>query len=155
MNQRESTAKIRSQAMFMFISAALLAYFGFLGSWAHQYNTTNPPALVMMVVVLKWTLRIGAIVFAGAGVLAAGGSTFGPILNCVAGLATAAVFIVVAIWEWTNPQGYFSGVQPILLVLFAAWNGYGSWMGIQEMRGLRPQGEVSSATSSSGGFPGK
>ena len=117
--------------MYMFISAGLFGYFGFGNSWAHQYTTTNPPVLLTMVVLLKWTLRIGAICFAGAGLLAAAGSMLGPLVNGVAGLATALLLLIVAVWEFTNPQGYYSGVPAILLVVFAIWNGYGSWMGLQ------------------------
>jgi hypothetical protein len=47
-------------------------------------------------------------------------------------LVTAGVFAVVAIWEWTNPQGYFSGVPAFLLMLFSVWNGYGSWCGFKD-----------------------
>jgi len=122
---------------FMFISAGVFAYFGFAGSWAHQYTTTNPPELLTMVVLLKWTLRAGAIAFGVAAVLSMLRSGAGPLLYCVVGLITAVLFVVVGIWEMTNPQGYFSGIPAILLFLFAAWNGFGSWTELQEMFGGR------------------
>jgi hypothetical protein len=130
----QASPQIRAQAVYMFISALLFGYFGFFGSWTHQYTTDNPPALIPMVALLHWTLCVGAILFAGAGLLAAAGSRLGPLLNALCGLATAAIFLIVAIWEWTNPQGYYSGVPAIFLVAFAVWNGYGSWMGLQELR---------------------
>ena len=137
MDQQTSANEIRSQAIYMFISALLFGYFGFFNNWSHQMTTasaTPPNTLIPMVVLLKWTLRVGACCFALSGVLAMIGSMLGPLINCLAGLVTAGVFVIVAIWEWTNPQGYFSGVPPILLVVFALWNGHGSWMGLKELR---------------------
>lgn len=133
MNRSESASNIKSNIFFMIVSAGLFAYFGFAGSWTHQYTNTNPPELVMMVVVLKWTLRAGSIAFGLAAVLSMIGKTAGPLLYCLAGLITAVIFVVVGIWEMTNPQGYFSGVPAIILFLFAAWNGYSSWTELHEM----------------------
>jgi hypothetical protein len=124
----------------MFISAILFGYFGFFGNWTHQMtsaNATPPNALIPMVVLLKWTLRVGACCFALSGGLALVGSLLGPLVNCLVGLVTAGIFVIVAVWEWTNPQGYFSGVPPILLMIFALWNGHGSWLGLKELRAHR------------------
>jgi hypothetical protein len=133
-------AEARSQVLFMLISAGLFAYFGFAGSWAHQYtapNAPNPNALVPMVAVLKWTLRAGAIAFGFAAILSLSGLAAGSLLYFVTGLITAVLFGIVAIWEWTNPQGYYSGVPAILLIVFAVWNGYGSWMGLKDFMAWR------------------
>jgi hypothetical protein len=137
MSQPTVASEPRSQVFFMLISAGIFAYFGFGGSWAHQLTNTSPPVLLPMVVVLKWTLRGGAIAFAIATVLSLLGSAIGPLLYAAAGLLTAALFVVVGIWEMTNPQGYYSGVPAILLFIFAAWNGYGSWVGLQGALGRR------------------
>lgn len=131
----------RSGTMFMVISALLFAWFGFGGSWVHQYTNTTPPQLLVMVVVLKLTLRGGAIAFGASAVLSMVGSVLGELLYALAGLATAVLFVIVAIWDWTNPQGYYSGVPPVLLVLFAAWNGWGSWMGLRAVLQARPPGD--------------
>lgn len=119
----------------MLISAGILAYFGFGGSWAHKYTTTQPPQLLTMVAVLEWTLKAGAIAFGLSALLAMIGQRLGSILYAVAGIATAVVFITVAIWEWTNPQGYYSGIPAILLLIFALWNGYGSLSSLRELTG--------------------
>src|SRR5687768_5772411 len=95
----------RSQVFFMLISAGLFAYFGFGSSWAHQYtgpDAAQPDVLIPMVVVLKWTLRGGAIAFAAAAVLSMIGLTLGSLLYSVVGLITAALFVVVGIWELSN-----------------------------------------------------
>src|SRR5689334_290392 len=118
MNGQQPSSSARSQAVYMFISAALFGYFGFIGDWSHQMTlpTATPPnTLIPMVVLLKWTLRVGSICFALAGVLSAAGQLIGVSINCLAGMVTSVVFLIVAIWEWTNPQGYFSGVPAILL----------------------------------------
>jgi hypothetical protein len=131
MNRDASSFDVRSQVFFMLLSAGIFAYFGFGGSWAHQYTTTTPPVLLPMVVLLKWTLRMGAVGFALAAAISLAGSIFGPLLYAVVGLVTAILFVVVGVWEVTNAQGYYSGVPAILLFIFAAWNGYGSWVGLQ------------------------
>jgi hypothetical protein len=117
----------------MLISAAIFAYFGFATGWAHQYTTTTPPVLIPMVVVLKWTLRGGAVAFALSAALTWLGAAAGPALYAAAGLATAVLFLAVAIWEWTNPAGYVSGVPAILLVIFALWNGFASWQSMRDL----------------------
>lgn len=153
MNSRPTNSNVQSQAVYMFISALLFGYFGFFGDWSHQMTTataTPPNTLIPMVVLLKWTLRVGASCFLLAGGLAAAGQLFGVTINCLAGLVASMIFVVVAIWEWTNPQGYFSGVPAILLVVFAIWNGYSSWMGLNELRGMSAGRDGS---SNAGGNP--
>lgn len=133
MSHAASANDARSDVFFMLISAAAFGYFGFASSWAHQYTNTNPPVLLPMVVILKWTLRGGAIAFLFAVAVTMAKREVGSLIYSLVGLLTAGSFIIVAIWEWTNSQGYYSGVPPFLLVVFAIWNGYGSWSGIKEM----------------------
>lgn len=123
----------KGQVFFMLISGGIFAYFGFGSSWAHQYTTTTPPVLLPMVVLLKWSLRSSAIAYGVSALISLTGSMLGPLLYAVVGLITAIVFALVAAWEWTNPNGYYSGVPAILLVIFAAWNGYGSFSGLREI----------------------
>ena len=130
-----AASESRTQVFFMLLSAAVFAYFGFAMSWAHQYTgpgSPTPNVLIPMVAVLKWTLRAAAVGFGVAALVAMAQPRIGSLLYSVTGLVTAIAFLVVAIWEWTNPQGYFSGVPAILLLIFAAWNGYGSWAGLRE-----------------------
>src|SRR5262245_16625951 len=101
MNSRSISSDARSQVFFMLVSAGIFAYFGYGSSWPHQYTTTTPPVLVPMVVVLKWTLRAGAIAFGASAALALAGSILGPLLYSVVGLLTAVLFVVVGIWEMT------------------------------------------------------
>jgi hypothetical protein len=133
MSQASPASDSRSNIFFMLVSAAVFGYFGFGMSWVHQYTNTTPPVWIPMIAVLMWTLRCGTIAFVASAIISMGKPWIGSLLYAAAGLATAAVFAVVAVWEWTNAQGYFSGVPPFLLILFALWNGYGSWMGIKEL----------------------
>jgi hypothetical protein len=123
-----------SGSAMMLLSAAIFAYFGFASSWAHQYTTTQPPQLLSMVVVLKWTLRGGAIGFASSAIIAMVRPAAGELVYALISIVTAISFVIVAIWEWTNPQGYHSGVPAVLLVIFAAWNGFGAMSGLMSLR---------------------
>jgi len=134
---RNAGIDTRSQIFFMLISGGIFAYFGFASTWAHQYTTTTPPQLLPMVVLLKWALRGGAIAFGVSALIALTGSLLGPLLYAVVGLITAVIFAVVAVWEWTNPQGYYSGVPAILLIIFALWNGFGSYSSLREILSAR------------------
>lgn len=142
MNQN-SQIETKSQVFFMLISGGIFAYFGFANSWVHQYTNTTPPVLLPMVVLLKWSLRIGAIAFGVSALISFTGSVFGPLLYAIVGLITAVIFAIVAIWEWTNPNGYYSGVPAILLIIFAAWNGFGSYSGLREILNARKYRNIS------------
>lgn len=128
-------AMVQSQAVWMLIAAALFGYFGFYMGWAHRYTTQTPPQLLMMVAALMWSLRIGCIAFAVAGLLALVGAPVALLLYAVAGLGTAIVFVAVAVWDLTTPQ-YYSGVPAFILLIFAAWNGFSSVQGLREYRSL-------------------
>ncbi len=134
-------AGIFSGPVIMLFSAALFGYFGFMMSWAHQYTTTNPPQLLVMVVILEWAFRGGAIAFLVSGIVAMVRLNIANLVYSVAGLVTAVMFLAVAIWDWTNPQGYYSGVPAILLLIFAAWNGYGSITGLRAVLAVRAERE--------------
>ena len=131
----QSSSEIRSQVLFILISAGLFAWFGFRTSWAHQYTNTQPPELVTMVVVLKWTLRVGAIAFGLSAILSMAGLRAGPAIYALAGVVTAALFLIVAIWDWSSP--YYCGIPVVLLVIFAVWNGFSSWTGLRAALGER------------------
>ena len=133
----------RSQVFFMLISGGIFAYFGFANSWAHQYTTTTPPVLLPMVVLLEWSLKGGAIAFGVSALISMAGSILGPLLYAVVGLITAIIFAIVAVWEWTNPNGYYSGVPAILLIIFAVWNGFGSYSGLREVIGAWKYRDIS------------
>ena len=115
-------AGIFSGPVVMLFSDALFGYFGFMMSWAHQYTTTNPPQLLVMVVILEWAFRGGAIAFLVSGIVAMVRLNIANLVYSVAGLVTAVMFLAVAIWDWTNPQGYYSGVPAETRCFMRSWS---------------------------------
>lgn len=120
----------------MLLSAAIFGYFGFGYSWVHKMTLDDPPKLLIMVAVLEWTLKTSAIGFVLAGLLTLKRPVEGNILYSAIGVIGALLFVAVAIWDVTTAQ-YFSGISPFLLLIFAAWNGYGAWTGLQEVLAVR------------------
>ncbi len=121
---------------FMLVNAGFLAFFGWNSNWAHRYTTDVPPQLIMMIAILMWSMRIGAIAFGLAFVLSLLKSEFGRLLNLITGLGVSVVFAMVAIWDFTSP--FFSGVPPLLLMILAVWNGYLSVVELRERFAARP-----------------
>ena len=114
----------------MLFSAALFGYFGF---------TLSGPALPSWAI-LQWTLRGSAIVFAATAALSFVRPWAANLLYSVAGLIGAALLLLVLVidlLDTTNPPL----VSPYLLVLFAAFNGYGSWTGLRALLGRPASGD--------------
>lgn len=117
----------------MLFSAAVFGFFGFMMAFPEidvQTGKTIP-----LVVTLKWTLRAAAIAFFAAAIISMGAITPGNLLFSFVGLCSALMFLVIAIWDLNSP--FESGVHPFILFVFAAWNGYSSWMGLQEVLSRR------------------
>lgn len=125
----------------MLISAAL---FGFFGFFMVNWNTpgVNGQA-VLFRVLCGWTLKVSAIVFIISAVLTMVNRTAGNLLYSAAGLIGAVLFVIVAILDVLDPQHSTVAYGPAILLLFAAWNGYGSWASLREMMAARrPSGEL-------------
>ena len=118
----------------MLLSAGIFGYFGFMLAFPEVDRTTG--AMIPLVVTLKWTLRITAVAFALAAFLTMAAPRPGNIVYAAVGLVSALMFLVVAAWDLSSPYG--SGVHWFLLVVFAAWNGFGSWSGLRESFGATP-----------------
>jgi hypothetical protein len=113
----------------MLFSAAVFGFFGFMMSFPEidvQTGKTIP-----LVITLKWTLRVAAIAFFAAAIVSMIAISPGNLLFSFIGLCSAVMFVVIAIWDLSSP--FHSGVHPFILLIFAAWNGYGSWMGLQDI----------------------
>lgn len=124
-----------SGPFIMFLSAAIFGYFGFGSTWAHKMTTDDPPELLIMVAVLEWTLKASSILFVLAALITMARAFAGNLLYTIVGLLSSLAFVAVAIWDFSTP--YMSGIPPVLLLIFAAWNGYGSWTGLQAMLTMR------------------
>ncbi|MHC4948983.1 MAG: hypothetical protein ACYTG1_12100 [Planctomycetota bacterium] len=112
----------------MFFSAAVFGLFGF-----YMFSGNQSQLLFDLVV---WSLRGGAIGFAVAGVLALLRVPMAEAFYLLVSAVTAVLFAVTGIGHLVDPAvGNFNG---LLLLLFAAWNGWGTWEGIRAMRAAPP-----------------
>ena len=117
----------------MFISAAVFGYFGFASTFAYHSATTGQ--LLVYVPILEWTLKGSAIAFLLSAVLTFGSPLWGNMIYGAAGFISAVLFLVVAGLDLADTQ--HTVMSPILLVIFAAWNGYGSWSGLRAVMSVR------------------
>ena len=133
MTQRSYSNALAGPGM-MFLSAAIFGFFGFMMAFPEIASTTGK--LIPMVVTLKWTLRMAAVAFLLSAVLSMANPRAGDIVYAGVSLIAAGMFVVVAVWDIMTPQ-YVSGVHWFLLLVFAAWNGYGSFSGLREILSVR------------------
>ena len=129
-----SPASSRSNIFFMLVSAALFGYFGFGTTWIHTRQVTG--AFLLFVALLDWTLKGACIGFVASAAVTMALPWLGNFLYCLISFASAVMFVVVAIMDYMDTQ--HSALDPIILLLFAAWNGYQSWAGIRQLMRVRP-----------------
>lgn len=122
-----------SGAMIMFLSAALFGYFGFFFGLT---SLSTSGEWVFMYALLVWALRGGAIGFLASGIMATVHPIAGNLLYCVVGALTAIALAGVGILDVLDTQRA-AALPPLLAFLFAAWNGYGSWVGLREVMAAR------------------
>jgi hypothetical protein len=111
----------------MLLSAAIFGYFGFGMTWIHTSAITGQ--FLLFVALLDWTLKVTAIAFAVSGILTMLHARAGNMLYSIAGLLSAILFVVVAMLDMADKQ--HTAISPIILLIFAAWNGYGAWQGLR------------------------
>jgi hypothetical protein len=138
----------RAQIPLMLLSAGIFAYFGFATSWL--YTGVNGQFL-LFVALLDWTLKITAVVFAISAILMFVNGFLGNLLYSLAGIVSAVMFVIVAILDIMDQQ--HTAMHPLLLFIFAAWNGYGSWMGLQGSLQWRQAEGGREESNASGGTP--
>lgn len=130
----------------MLLSAAIFGFFGFYA--LKPFNVRGEPILFM--VLLTWTLRISAVLFLLSAVLVLAKHVVGNLLYSLTGVVGAGLLVVVAIMDFTDTDN--QTVHPLLLLLFAAWNGYGSWSALRSILGSRePTGASSGGPEPAGG----
>ena len=129
----------------MFISAALFGYFGFFMGLLHT-NSLNQ--FVLFFALLDWTLKGTACGFILGGVLTVVRPVFGNLVYGLTGLLSAIFFILIAVLDIMDKQNA-GAAPPVLLLIFAAWNGYGSWFSIRAVITLlRPLPDMTSRQDS-------
>lgn len=113
----------------MLFSAAIFGFFGFMTSFPEIDTATGD--LIPLVVTLKWTLRASAIAFALCAGIAMSNRFSGNLAYSLIGLLSAGMLAIVGVWDLTSP--FHTGISPILLFIFAAWNGFSSYAGLREV----------------------
>ncbi len=115
----------------MILSALIFGYFGFtLGT------TAANGSFILFMSLLTWTLRISCIVFIVSALVTMARPVIGNLLYALAGVVGAGLFIVVAVMDVADPNAA-TAIPPLLLIVFAAWNGYGSWFCLRSVLALR------------------
>ncbi len=130
-------AGIFTGPVVMLLSAALFGYFGFMMSWNHHSAITGQ--FLLFVALLEWTLKGSALAYVAAAVLTVASPTIGNLVFGVAGLAGAILFVVIAGMDHVDKQHMV--LSPVLLLIFAAWNGYGSITGLRAVLAVRAERE--------------
>ena len=113
---------------YMLISAALFGYFGFAYNWD---STGTDGQFLPFVVIIEWSLKGGAIGFALAAILSFIASRPAEFLYAAVGIITAIGFVIGGSLDLADNQ--HTVMQPIILFIFAAWNGYSSVMSLKHL----------------------
>ena len=133
MTEPRSSAALAGPGI-MLLSAVIFGYFGFTTNFVpHSVKTGQ---LLIYVPMLEWTLKVTAIAFGISGVAAFVRPLEANLLFCVAGLLSALLFVAVAVMDFADKQ--HTVMSPVLLLIFAAWNGFGSWSGLRAVLSLKP-----------------
>jgi hypothetical protein len=143
-NDRASAAmgELASPGSMVF-SAVIFGFFGFFMGPVGTISVVTGQFL-LYVALFNWTMQIFAIVSLGCALLTMVNPRLGNGLFAVAGLAAAALFVIIAIMDWLDPSMIFP-YAPFVLLFFAAWNGYGSWTCLRALLGMKSAGAVSPA----------
>ncbi len=124
----------------MIFSALLFGYFGFL---LGLKPTSVTGQFVWMFATFMWTLRLSAIGFALSAAVTMAAPVAGNLVYAAVGILSSAAFVVLSIWDLTDNVYALYGLPMlpgwVLLLLFAAWNGYGSWIGLRAVMMVRGQ----------------
>ena len=113
----------------MFLSALIFGAVWYLTSW-NYYSVINGQFL-FFVALLDWTIKGTTVAFVLAGLLTLAAPFSGNMLYAIAGLLSAICFTVVGVLDILDPQ--HTAMHPLILFVFAAWNGYGAWSALQEL----------------------
>lgn len=116
----------------MLLSAAIFGYFGFSTGFNPRGTSGQ---LLVYVPILEWTLKGSAVLFLLSAGLAWVAPRPGHLLYAVVGLVGAVLLLLVAALDFLDPV--HTVFSPVLLVIFALWNGFGSLSGLGEVLGRR------------------
>ena len=114
----------------MLVSAALFGFFGF-------FVIQPVSGAEFFVLLFAWTVRLTAVCYVVTAGLTAVRPLVGHLLYSLIGLISAVLLIVVSLMDFANTQVQIFSYSEIIVLLFAAWNGFGSWQGLQALMMLR------------------
>ena len=111
------------------MSAAIFGYFGFSTIWIHTGSNGETLAFV---IILEWSLKGGAVGFALSGVLSLIASRPGEYLYAIIGMISSLGLVAAGVLDLRDTV--HTAMSPVLLFIFAAWNGFSSGAAIQRLR---------------------
>lgn len=117
----------------MVLSALIFGYFGFT-----MTSRATDGQFVLFMALLTWTLRISSIVFVLSAALTFVKPILGNLLFSLVGVIGAGLFVVVAIMDVADAR--YQSIHPAILLVFAVWNGYGSWVSLRAILSRRRLG---------------
>ena len=134
----------------MLFSALLFGFFGFgyaLGlPFGVDWNTPgvdgNPVLFRQM---LGWTLKLSAAAFLISALFSFVQPLIANALYSFVGLVGAVLFVIIAVLDVLDTQHGIMVYGPFILLIFAAFNGYGSWQGLRGVLSLRGRRETAAA----------
>ena len=133
-----STGGVLAGPGIMLFSALIFGFFGFF------YINWNTPGVqgqaVLFRVLLGWTLRVSSVLFFLSAAVTIARPFLGNLIYAIVGIVGAVLFVVVAIMDVADKQHTIMAYAPVVLFLFAAWNGYGSWSSLRGVLALRAPG---------------
>jgi len=133
MNERDDASQsratpgrtVREDPFGLIISVLLFGYFGFFAGLSTVAALGGPT--IPLFAFFLWSLRLCAIGFLIALALHAAKRFLESTLVAGAvGVLSALAFLIAALWDLLD-QNYALAISPVLLLIFAAWNGYVSW----------------------------
>jgi len=131
----------------MLLSAAIFGYIGF----ASAFSTTGVNGQYLLFVdVFQWTLKGSAVAFVVCGLLTLAQPLAGNLLYGVFGLLSAAGLALAGLMDFLDKQHMV--MNQVLIWLFVAWNGYGSWSSLRDVLAMRrARGESANPYQSAAG----
>lgn len=116
----------------MFFSAALFGFFGFYYLNISYYDPSGQ--FVFFAALIDLTLKISAVAFLLSGVITMFNRMMGNLIYSVIGLIGALAFALGGVLDLLDPN---NTIQPILILLFAGWNGFSSYSSLRELLIMR------------------
>jgi hypothetical protein len=121
--------------LVMLLSAAIFGFFGFFYVNWNSPGVTGDP--VFFRVLLGLTLKTTAILFAACAAITVVKPFVGNLLYFLGGSVSAVLFLAVAAMDIVDDKHGFMPYGEFVLIIFAAWNGYGSWSSLRKILAAR------------------